>query len=91
MFSRLTRVVLFKQRLADATFFLLFPVNQRKQIERVQIDAIKFETISVHFFSDVFTAVTVVVTLLKLPSKGSRDSWERDWQIKRSFILSKKV
>ena len=30
-------------------------------------------------------------SLLKLPSKGSRDSWERDWQIKRSFIPSKKV
>ena len=61
MFSRLTRVDLFNQRLADATFSLFLPINQRKQIERVQIDAIKFERISIHFFSDVFTGVTVVV------------------------------
>ena len=61
MFSRLTRVGLFNQRLADATFSLFLPINQRKQIERVQIDAIKFERISIHVFSDVFTAVTVVV------------------------------
>ena len=61
MFSRLTRVGLFNQRLADATFSLFLPINQRKQIERVQIDAIKFERISIHFFSDVFTGVTVVV------------------------------
>ena len=60
MFSRLTRVGLFKQRLAEAIFFLLPPINQRKQIERVQMDPIKFERISIHFFSEAITAVTVV-------------------------------
>ena len=30
-------------------------------IERVQIDAIKFERTQIHFFSDVFTAVVVVL------------------------------
>ena len=30
-------------------------------IERVQIDAIKFEKTQIHFFSDVFPAVVVVV------------------------------
>ena len=30
-------------------------------IERVQIDAIKFERTQIHFFSDVFPAVVVVV------------------------------
>ena len=45
MFSRLTRVGLFKQRLAEAIFFLLPPINQRKQIERVQMDPIKFDRI----------------------------------------------
>ena len=31
------------------------------RIERFQIDAIKFERTQIHFFSDVFTAVVVVV------------------------------
>ena len=31
------------------------------RIERVQIDAIKFEKTQIHFISDVFTAVDVVV------------------------------
>ena len=31
------------------------------RIERVQIDAIKFERTQIHFFSDVFTAAAVVV------------------------------
>ena len=31
------------------------------QIERFQIDAIKFERTQIHFFSDVFTAVVVAV------------------------------
>ena len=31
------------------------------RIERVQIDAIKFERKQIHFLSDVFTAVVVVV------------------------------
>ena len=30
-------------------------------IEKVQIDAIKFERTQIHFFSDVFTAAVVVV------------------------------
>ena len=30
-------------------------------IERVQIDAIKFERTQIHFFTDVFTAVVVVL------------------------------
>ena len=30
-------------------------------IERIQIDAIKFERTQIHFFSDVFTAVVVVI------------------------------
>ena len=30
-------------------------------IERVQIDAIKFERTQIHFFTDVFTAVIVVL------------------------------
>ena len=36
-------------------------------IERVQIDAIKFESTEIHFFTDVFTAVVVV--LVKVPSE----------------------
>ena len=31
------------------------------RIKRFQIDAIKFEMTQIHFFSDVFTAVVVVV------------------------------
>ena len=34
------------------------------RIERVQIDAIKFERTQIHFFSDVFTAVVIVVVIV---------------------------
>ena len=34
-------------------------------IERVQIDAIKFERTQIHFFSDFFTAVVVVVGYIR--------------------------
>ena len=33
------------------------------RIERFQIDAIKFERTQIHFFSDFFTAVVVVVVV----------------------------
>ena len=36
-------------------------------IERVQIDAIKFERTQIHFFTDVFTAAAVVVVLAQGP------------------------
>ena len=41
-----------------------------RHIERVQIDAIKFERTQIPFFSDVFTAV--VALLLKIPFKIQR-------------------
>ena len=34
-------------------------------IERVQIDAIKFERTQIHFFSDVFTTVVVVIAYIR--------------------------
>ena len=34
-------------------------------IERVQIDAIKFERTQIHFFSDVFITVVVVVAYIR--------------------------
>ena len=36
------------------------------RIERFQIDAIKFERKQIHFFSDVFTAVVVVASMLNV-------------------------
>ena len=34
-------------------------------IERVQIDAIKFERTQIHFFSDVFITVVVVIAYIR--------------------------
>ena len=51
------------------------------RIERFQIDAIKFERTQIHFFSDVFTVVIVVVvfaptTTAKKDTKGRDASAE---------------
>ena len=50
------------------------------RIERFQIDAIKFERTQIHFFSDVFTVVVVVVfaptTTAKKDTKGRDASAE---------------
>ena len=42
-------------------------------IEQVQIDALKFERRQIHLFSDVFTAVVVII----VTCKNEHDLWTK--------------
>ena len=52
-----------RRRISHSLFSTPREIAYIWQIERVQIDALKFEKTKIHFFSDVFTALVSGVML----------------------------